>query len=271
MKFLSILFMLPAIILGSEGLETSYAPQNTSLNEQKPYERLISLGNCCVTRTQINHHLISRFAVSLDRFGGGQLFDWLVIHDYNKLSEAIKNNLIDLFEKSDLQVVKMSKSYNVRNLKYHMTWNHLFTRISKTQIRSDIIELEYELRKQKIDYLSGKFRSLGQYRTLYIVTYPFIDAGPLGTIEPNLETLVRLRNSLTQIRGNQNFTLLFCPLVKKFEDFENIQVRTIPAANVLPWEGDYIFWNAFLSQYPITIDPITIEKTLEERQVDQIF
>ena len=46
-----------------------------------PYERFVSLGNVCATRTQINEHLKKRFGLDPYVFGGGQIFDWLIIRD----------------------------------------------------------------------------------------------------------------------------------------------------------------------------------------------
>ena len=61
--------------------------------DEVPYERFIGLGNCCATRSHINRHLSQRFSLDAHLFGGGQLFDWLIIEDYNKLAEAIENDL----------------------------------------------------------------------------------------------------------------------------------------------------------------------------------
>lgn len=86
-------------ILANSDFEDSI---NLSTVVEMPYERFIALGNCCVTRYQINNHLSKRFDKDIHSFGGGQLFDWLIIHDYNKFAEALENNLSDFFERSNL-------------------------------------------------------------------------------------------------------------------------------------------------------------------------
>ena len=56
---------------------------------EQPYERVIGLGNCCISRFQINHHYQHRFGVDSNAFGGGQLFDWLIIQDYHKVAATL--------------------------------------------------------------------------------------------------------------------------------------------------------------------------------------
>jgi hypothetical protein len=235
---------------------------------QLPYERFVSLGNCCATRTQINHHLSHRFGLDSSAFGGGQLFDWIVIHDYNKFASALENNLMDFFEKRDLLLVpRVDIHYpSVMNLKYWITWNHLFTRRSDASIDFNIIEKEFHLKKVKINYLSQKFKALKNYRTLYILAYPFADNLLVETIEPDRDTIIRLRNALLHLRGNANFTLLFCPLVKRFENFENVLI--IPIINppgVAPNVGDYNYWNQMLNYFPFSLKKLEFDMTKNDQ------
>lgn len=217
------------LLLGFIGSLTSGLIFGAAIDPSLPYERFVGLGDCCLTRFQINHHLSTRFQMPPNSFGGAQVFDWMVIHDYNKLVEALENNLEDLLEREDLEVgPSWERSYLVKNIKYQMTWNHLFT-LSLPDAMPSILEEEYPVKKQKIDYLVNKFRELKNYRTLYIVAYPFHGHGRLGTEEPDFEVILNLRNALAKIRGNDDFSLLYCPLDKRFEEYENIFVRTIYA------------------------------------------
>ena len=127
-----------------------------------------------------------------------------------------------------------------------MTWNHLFTRMQGNAMDPNIIDLEYGIRKEKLDYLAQKFRDLSNYRTLYILAYPE-PSNELETIEPNLITLIRLRNAITKIRGNANFDLLYCSLYKKFDDFDNLMNRVIvnPEGGYF-FEGDYECWHRYV-------------------------
>jgi hypothetical protein len=234
--------------------------------EETPYERFIGLGNCCVTRYQINYHLSKRFGKDSREFGGGQLFDWLVIHDYNKLAEAIENNLADLFERSDLILtsdwVTNCDYWTVQNMKYKMTWNHLFSRPGNGLVTDDLIDVEYDSRKHKIEYLAEKFKSLREYRTLYIIAHPCHGMGFFNTKKPNKSTLIRLRNALEKMRGNRNFSILFCSLNAKNKRFENIYMRAIVnPQNNLFWEGDYDCWNGMLSQFPFNPNKADTDKS----------
>lgn len=216
----------------------------------EPYERFVSLGNCCVTRIQINHHLSQRFDRPASSFGGGQLFDWLIIHDYRLFSQALENELTDLFELPDLVVDKL-----VKNVKYKMTWNHLFSKNEKGVCPDNILELEYPLKKQKIDYLIEKFKDLRRYRTLYILAFPF-DETQKNVTEPTPEVLARLIQALEKLRGNDNFTLLYCPLKERFEAFEKLCIRQMdnPINGKSPSEGDYEKWDRMLLEFPFTLE-----------------
>ncbi len=227
---------------------------------QIPYERFISLGNCCVTRTQINHHLSVQFNQPAYIFGGGQLFDWLVIHDYHKMADAIDNHLVDLLEKSDLEPTLRWGNVYIKNLKYQMTWNHLFSRPYGNFTMYDILEQEYAIKKQKIDYLVQKFKDLSNYRTLYIIGYPFISPGRLGTEEPDLNTLLHLRSALENIRGNNNFSLLLCALEKNTEDFENIYIRQIISGpNDVDYIGNHQSWHNMFQEFPFSLEKSEVD------------
>lgn len=246
MRFIFALFAF--FTLAAEGLE--------------PFERFVGLGDCCVVRRQINRHLTSRFEEKdLQVFGGGQLFDWLYIHDYRKLAEAIENDLLDLFERSDLRVIYKS----VTNVKYSMTWSHLFTKNQDKWVPRNVIDLEYDIRKEKINYLSEKFRLLRNYRTLYIIAHPYVNN--LTMIEPTQKVLIRLNNALIKMRGNSNFAILFCPINKRFDSFLNIFVRQIYNGNASPSMGNDECWEKILSEFPYKKE----EFCIDERQRDASY
>jgi hypothetical protein len=228
------------------------------------FERFVGIGNCCITRFQIDFHLKERFKIKdTSLYGGGQLFDWLVIHNYAKFATALENNLSGVFELADLLVgPSWTANYRcVKNINYEMTWNHLFTR-QGNNVPDNILDLEYDARKQKIDYLIKKFKTLNQYRTLYILAYPFTGNGDMGTIEPDLVTVIRIRNALEQLRGNNNFTLLFASLQNRSqEDLPNIHFRTIVKGSKPAYEGDFNCWNTLLSEYPFRIDQVASDTT----------
>ena len=231
-------------------------------DESNSYERYVGIGNCCLPRMQINLYLNKKFQISPNRFGGGQLFDWMVIHDYTKFVIALENELLDVFEYSDL---KLGPSWRdnflyVKNIKYEMTWNHLFSRHPDGYIAPNIIDLEYAEKKSKIDHLTNKFKSLGQYKTLYILAYPYPKDGisPILTVAPDRSTIIRVRDAIKNIRGNSNFTLLYCTYEKTFDSFENISVRTIPNAdNGYTSTEQCERWEMIFEEFPHSLEGIT--------------
>ncbi len=251
-----LLVLTPCASLFGQEIE-----KNLTVRKEVPYERFVGLGNCCISRFQINNHLSKRFGKPANDFGGGQLFDWLVIHDYDKFCEVLENNLVDLMEKSDLVPTASWDNVYIKNIKYQITWNHLFTRLMPNftpeghAAVQTVLDNEYEVKKQKIDYLIKKFKELGRYRTLYIIGYPFIDTGRFNTIEPTIQTLTRLSHALEKIRGNKNFMILYCPLQKKFDDFDNIVIKEIVSGpSVTDYEGDYECWGAILNTFPFYVE-----------------
>lgn len=232
------------------------------ISSELPYERFIGLGSCCVTRTQINHHLSKKFDKPISEFGGGQVFDWVIISDYNKLAEAIKYQLSDLFEKSDLAPSRYFETPHIyiKNIKYDMLWIHLFIRSNPTVDMQDLLDNTYLAKKQKIDYLVQKFKDLSEYRTLYIIAYPYEGDRLRLAIEPDLETLIHLKTALEELRGNANFSILFCPLEKKFDDFENIYVREIiNGPGIHDYVGNYNHWDKLLSEFPFTLKKCDVD------------
>ena len=229
-----------------------------------PYERFISLGNSCLTRHQIDYHLEMRFGLTKDFFGGGQLFDWVLVEDYHLLAEAFEKNLKRFFEKSDLAYdfdPVYPKVYNTKNKIY---WSHLFSRKSFEALVDNAIETEFELRNQKITYLSEKFKALKNYRCLYIISeyQPKFFLSPLEM----KKMLIHVRNGLEYMRGNRNFSLLFCclnPFYKQeIKDFENIYIRIL---NRNPEEPvgyqDSASWDPILYEFPFTLEKIDWDQT----------
>ena len=232
-----------------------------------PYERFVGMGSCCLTRFQIDRYLSKKFNLPSHSFGGGQLLDWVAIADYQLLSQAIENHLNDFFEYPDLAYGLKVDGYPrdvVYNSKYRIYWEHLFTRISDEHLVCNVLQMEYPIRKEKIDYLSQKFRDLKNYRTLYIISDPYEK-----TLENalDLSTLIRLRDALAIMRGNQNFSLLFCPLNQFFGDFENIFVRQIQIVENQPvHQGDDKCWDRILKEFQFKIkqpevDPTNMDKS----------
>ncbi len=187
----------------------------------------------------------------------------MIIHDYDKLAETIENNLVDFFERSDLVLYigwEGPSCPYVKNVKNNITWRHLFTRRGDGSIAENFLDLEYEIKKKKVDYLAEKFRLLKNYRTLYVIAYPFIGAGILETIEPSKKSLIRLYRALSKLRGNSNFKILFCQLEPKFKELEKIRVRKIVSSHPF-FLGDHESWHRVLSEFPYTLDKLEFDNS----------
>lgn len=184
------------------------------------------------------------------------------MHDYDKVSEAIENDLCDLLEKSDLVPTLSWDNIYLKNVRYEMTWNHLFTRIGVHANAEGfaavqaVLDREYDIKKQKIDYLIEKFKDLRRYRTLYIVAFTTAKVNSFKNFEPDEQTLLRLSRALEKIRGNDNFAILFCPTEKKFDSFDNIIVREIFGGHVAAHIGDFTLWNEVLMTIPFSEEKV---------------
>lgn len=175
------------------------------------FERVIGLGFWCATKGQINAYFCPELPWMKTKKGHADLFDWLFINDYNKLSLALSNELNDFFELKDMS----THDSGFFNKKYNMNWNHLRNNFSAETYSPETF---FQQTKEKIDYLKEKFIDAKTNKTLYIISHP--ECGP------NLETLIKVRDSLTKIReGNNQFRLLFVTNLKKYEGIENIIVR----------------------------------------------
>ena len=197
-------------------------------------ERIISLGNWCSTKANINLLMHPNFHWNQTQTGNADLFDWMCMCDYNYLINALNNNLNDIFVKEDLiflenvytplgQPVLVNAIYNS---KYKMIWPHLFDNISDFQLNLNVMNSEVMNEIiNKIQYLSDKFIKAQNYKTLYIITYDDHTHIPeiIRPLKPSMETIIILRDTLTKIRnGNQDFIILYLSPNQSFKIFENI-------------------------------------------------
>lgn len=103
---------------------------------------------------------------------------------------------------------------------------------------------------------------------MYIIAYPYIGSGTLETVEPDKKMLIHLQNALEKMRGNHNFAILYCPLQKNFDDFDNIYIRTIinPSNDA---RGDFNCWNQILYQFPFTLEKIEVDNSQMDNTFDE--
>ena len=132
-------------------------------------ERIISLGNWCSTKANINllFNINGNWRDTLQ--GKAEIFDWMCMGDYNYLIKALDNNLKDIFNKDDLVILDNVTTADgqpvlinaIYNLKYKIIWPHLFDNISGFSLGNDITTIQNLETMQKIyskfEYLSNKF------------------------------------------------------------------------------------------------------------------
>jgi hypothetical protein len=209
---------------------------NLNYTISHPVEKIISLGNWCSTKANINLYLNPDIDWKNTVEGNAHIFDWMCIGDYEYLIKALNNNLQDIFCKEDLVVLDNVLTENgqavlinaIYNLKYKMIWPHLFDKLSDFSLGEDINKInDSETIKKlysKFQYLSNKFINAKDKTVLYIITFDYHIHIPenIRPIKPSKETIISLRDALTRIRGNTNFILLFISKNQPFYVYENI-------------------------------------------------
>ena len=220
------------------------------------FERVIGLGNMCMTKKQINQFFNPSSSDDRNtKKGHADLFDWVAISDYKLFAQLLSNQLNDFFKSPDDFELKntLSRGVNIIDAKYKMYWPHLlehgdiWSPEKHGELTTEKFRTIYPQIKQKLDYLKEKFIQAKDKKTLYVFT----------VIRQDLETLVHLRNSLVEIRnGNKQFILLCIPHKQTFESFENIFVREAQHLDrVALWErGDPVRWGEILSEFKFTPD-----------------
>ena len=219
------------------------------------FERIITLGSDCLPKGQINKFFVPERKFNDTKKGHGDLFDWMLMENYNLLAEALENNLTDFFEREDLSITTF---YPV-STKYEMHWLHMFHEANeragwisrmphdkKSQV--DFLDQEFPKVKEKMNYLRDKFISAKDKKTLYVIHEK------KNLIER--ETLSHLRDSLKSIRQeNKDFAILFVTTRERFSSFDNILVRE--STKVMPggWDhGDPVRWREILDEFKFTPD-----------------
>ena len=213
-----------------------YNYNNLNYSISHTVEKIISLGNWCSTKANINLLLNPSKDWKITVEGHADIFDWMCMGDYEYLIKALNNNLQDIFCKEDLIVVDNVTTDHgqavlinaIYNLKYKMIWPHLFDKLSDFSLGEDINKInDPEIMKKiysKFEYLSNKFISAKDKNVLYIITFDDHIYIPevIRPVKPSKETIILLRNALTKIRGNTNFILLYMTKNQPFYVKENI-------------------------------------------------
>lgn len=253
--------------------------------------RVISLGNWCSTKATINLYLNPRQKWSKTPKGHADLFDWMLIGDYDYLATAITNNLDELFEKKDL--IKMDNIFTptgeivivngIYNAKHKMIWPHLFDSLSGFDLNSsrealfDGNDEIFQTVKSKINYLREKFISAHDKRTLYVITYDdHIDIPEIVRPQkPSFDTIVKIRNALRHMRKNDNFILLFITANQITFMHENIIATNNENTkcffdNVISEDSQRIFGEFSYDLLPKIVEEEEVKEEVEEVKEEEV-
>lgn len=153
----------------------------TFLNETT-FDNVISLGQTCLTRFQINRFLINsllqpcsdtwealEISNSKRLFGGSFPLDWCITRNYVHLASQFRNRFDTFFDKADFIIDVHHGAFNARS---SVSFDHLFSRVSvegKAVVTPDIFASEFQSNYSKICHLTQKLISL-RGSTLFLIS-----------------------------------------------------------------------------------------------------
>ena len=155
---LAQLFFSQVLIVAAH--DQSYADLKTV------FERVIPIGSCCFTRSQINKYFNPSEDWTQTKTGKAELFDWVLISNYERLTQAFTTKLTDVFALENLDVLEPPSTSSQPNQTiidklYQVQWPHLFhdhTDLGKEEsLTKAKISDVYPRIQSKITYLKEKF------------------------------------------------------------------------------------------------------------------
>ena len=118
-------------------------------------ERVISIGLNCSTKGHINAFFKKTTVdANISLQGRSDLFDWVQIHDYDKLCEVFNNKFDLFFEREDMRLNKPSELFNNKNkIRYpHLFHSHFDGITSKTdKVDDEFIDKNFFQIREKIE------------------------------------------------------------------------------------------------------------------------
>lgn len=146
------------------------------------FDNVISLGQSCLTRFQINRFLINSFlhpftdtweALMISNshrlFGGSFPLDWCITRGYVQLAAQFRSRFRTFFDKSDFI---LDPDHGALNTRTCVSFNHLFSRTSAENtaiVTPDIFDNEFESSHLKMRHLTQKLISL-RGSTLFLIS-----------------------------------------------------------------------------------------------------
>lgn len=186
------------------------------------FKRVITLGDCCMPKMQIDGYFANRpnpKAIT----GGGYLFDWCVPANLGLLADAIDAGLTDILT-ADTPVVPTpweKDGFAPYSEKYDVRFNHLFDKSEKVKHRaaeagegrellSDAVyAANYAEVESKVDHLKSKLQNTRE-RTLYVIqgVTPYFGRELSKKEHFTHANVQKLQSALRKMRGNSDFTLV---------------------------------------------------------------
>ena len=213
--------------------QTSGILQTIDLN--KPFERIISLGSDCVVKKEINEYFNPSNKWLDTKKGHADIFDWMLMHDLGGLTCALQNKLEGLFGTLDVNFNKKDQQYGnpyPYNHKYNMGWKHMFHYLKSDGCwgadRQDLDSNSFCIDAlkdciPKYNFLKNKFLQSKNFRTLY-----YFSEYRRWNAQLSVDMLKNLRNAIITIRGgNENFILLIKSIELATQNIENIFIRKL--------------------------------------------
>lgn len=173
-----------------------------------PFERVISLGDHCVTKYQINFYFENKYPRCVsDYTGGSYIFDWVAVMSIKRLSDACFHKLNGVCD------MNMSMEGGLHDC-YDIFYPHLFyghpivadywypAGMNRLPVDINSFNKYYKDVQNKIEYKKNKFIN-NRHRTLYVFYIDGIDS----LKDFSYENMKRLRDSLLFLRGDSNFLL----------------------------------------------------------------
>jgi len=223
-KFLAFFALFSSVIYSS-------ASNSLTIEVEKPYDVIVSLGPNCAAKSAIQQYLDQKTQdIEISEQDKKQLspscpFDWMTVFNYRTLTRNLLNNFEGFFSKTTLGLLDhpyAGKSYkSVYDRANQMLWNHLFSKPDTYTTTQEIFESEYEEKSSKILHLLNNFSLIKERRSLYVI------------VTHSIEMLVaeELVNALTNYRKNDNFTLLCFSEHNEEIDRKNLCIRRLRSVN----------------------------------------
>ncbi len=206
-------------------------------NIEKTFQGVVTLGDCCFPKIQLDLSLEKRFPGRSQIYsGGGNLFDYMIPRNLSLLADAIASGLTDSCPPT--MVVRdfffHKGLFTALDDKYDMHFLHLLDQhpagINSHKLTQSLLDKYYPDIEPKITYLKTKFTG-NKKKSLYIVSgVHVVEGADLSLIEYfNTSTIRKLRDSIAAMRGDMNFSLLVIyNRNNNFKDEDNIFFRKIP-------------------------------------------